>query len=319
MEDKEKNPNVGVVVGRFQVPMLHPGHKEILDAVSKASTKMIIIIGSSHAINTRRDPMDYKTREHMLREYYPEATITGIKDMRDDNSWSAELDRIINSLISPNDKVMLYGGRDSFIDHYKGKFETTELEPSVYYSGTKQREELWDTSINSVEFRSGLIRASYSRFPTTHPTVDVAVFNADRTKIILGMKYQDSDDHSLWRLPGGFVDVEDKTFASAAKRELREELGMMEVGDLKYVIDMSVGDWRFRDQKDTKLHTILFECTHIFGAPDPGDDLDVAKWFNFDEKLLNYKLIVSGHIPLMRALMNLNQRMPTETDYGEQF
>jgi bifunctional NMN adenylyltransferase/nudix hydrolase len=304
MGNKEQKPNVGVVVGRFQVPVLHKGHVEILDKVSEDCTKMIIVVGSSHAINTRRDPMDFKTRELMLRKYYPEATITGLRDVRDDKSWSIELDRIIYSLINPNDRVMLYGGRDSFIMHYTGKFKTTEMEPSVFYSGTKAREELWDTSIDSVEFRSGVIRAAYSRFPTTHPTVDMAVFNADQTKIILGMKFHDSEDKTLWRLPGGFVDIKDKTFLAAAKRELAEELGLIEVGDFKYVTDMNIRDWRYRDQIDIRLHTILFRATHIFGTPTPGDDLDAAKWFDFNDQLLNAELLVPGHIPLMRELLN---------------
>jgi len=54
-----------------------------------------------------------------------------------------DLDNIIRSIINPRDSVMLYGGRDSFISHYDGSFPTKEVEPTVYYSGTKVREELW--------------------------------------------------------------------------------------------------------------------------------------------------------------------------------
>lgn len=303
MEETTKH-NVGVVVGRFQVPSLHPGHMELLDKVSKECTKVIIVLGSGFAINTRTDPMDYKTRELMLRDYYPDATITGIKDQREDIPWSAELDKIIASLSNSNDTPMLYGGRDSFITHYKGIYPTTEMEPSIFYSGTKEREELWDTSINSIQFRSGVIRAAYMRFPATQPTVDIAVFNEDRTKIILGMKYSDSEDHSLWRLPGGFVDVEDESYLATAKRELKEELGMMEVGDYKYVTDMKVKDWRLRNQLDTKIHTTLFEAIHIFGTPSPGDDLDEAKWFDFNDKLFYSNIVVRGHTPLIEILLD---------------
>lgn len=299
---KPDKPNVAVVVGRFQVPMLHPGHKELLDKVRSEHTKVIVVLGSAHAINTRRDPMDYRTRELMIRAEYPEFTITGIKDQRSDQLWSEELDQIIDSLINPNDYVVLYGGRDSFISHYKGKHETKELEPTVFYSGTMYREDMWDKSMDIPAFRAGIIRAAYSRFPTTHPTVDIAVFNNDRTQIILGSK-KDDIKLNLWRLPGGFVDVTDKNFLATAKRETREELGTMEVSNFKLLTDMKVNDWRYKNQEDAKLHTVLFEATHIFGAPRPGDDLQRAKWFNFDKNLLNEINIVPGHIPLIEYLL----------------
>jgi len=303
---EEKEHNIGVVVGRFQVPQLHRGHLELLNIVDTESTRMIIVLGISHAINTISDPMDYRTRELMLKKVFPKVTITGIKDQSDNYLWSGELDTIIHSLTNHNDKIVLFGGRDSFISHYKGKFSVAEMEPTIFYSGTKMRENLWDASMDSVEFRSGMIRAAYMRYPTTQPTVDIAVLNADKTKIILGMKYSDSQEQNLWRLPGGFVDIKDKTYLSAAKRELMEELGMIEVGDFKYVTDMKVEDWRLRSQSDTKIHTTLFQATHNYGTPRPGDDLDEAKWFDFNDKLLNPKLLVPGHIPLMRELLDLN-------------
>lgn len=301
-----QKPNVGVVVGRFQVPLLHLGHKELLDKVSTECTKMIIILGTAYPINTREDPMDYKTRELMLREYYPEATITSIKDQRSDYLWTKELDRIIESLTNSSDNVMLYGGRDSFIQHYKGKHHTTEMEATAYYSGTELREKLWDKSINSVEFRSGIIRAAYSRFPIVLTTVDIAIFDNENQQILLGAKADDAE-LDLWRFPGGHVDLYDNSFMDAAKREAREEVGNMELDNWQYVTDTKINDWRYRSQVDVKIHTVLFKATHIFGAPKPGDDLFQAKWFDFNEDLLNTEKIklVPAHIPLMKKLLNI--------------
>jgi bifunctional NMN adenylyltransferase/nudix hydrolase len=300
---KTQKPNVGVVVGRFQVPRLHEGHLELLNLVQSECTKVIVVLGSSHPINTCRDPLDFRSRELMIRTLYPDFTVVSIKDRRDDAMWSASLDGIINSMINPHDRVLLYGGRDSFIKHYSGQYPTKELEPSVYYSGTQTREELWDKSINSVEFRSGVVWAAYNRFPTTFPTVDIAIFNSENTQIILGAKRDDAAD-KLWRLPGGFVDVTDKDFVSAAKREVKEELGL-EVGDYQYVADMKVDDWRYRDQIDAKIHTILFKAKHIFGSPNPGDDLYLAKWFDFNEDLLKENFLVPAHVPLIKKLLNI--------------
>jgi len=320
MTTKTQKPNVGVVVGRFQVPQLHEGHLELLNAVQEECTKVIIVLGSAHPINTRRDPLDFKSRELMLRTDFPEFTIVSIKDKRDDRLWSMDLDEIIRSLINPKDSVMLYGGRDSFISHYKGTFPTREIEPTIYYSGTQIREELWDKSINSVEFRSGVLWAAYNRYPTTFPTIDIGIIDAEGKQIILGAKYDDAVQ-GLWRLPGGFVDITDKNFISAAKREVKEELGL-EVEDYQYVADMKVNDWRYRDQSDAKIHTILFKAKHIFGAPRPADDLYKAKWFDFNYDLINKNILVPAHIDLVRVLLEDSgqfESLFTEEDMKEAF
>ena len=321
MSDTTSKPNVGVVVGRFQVPELHEGHLELLNMVAGECTKVIIVLGSAHPINTRRDPLDFKSRESMIRSEFPDFTVVSIKDKRDDRLWSMDLDNIIRSIINPRDSVMLYGGRDSFISHYDGSFPTKEVEPTVYYSGTKVREELWDKTIDSLEFRSGVVWAAYNRFPTTFPTVDIAIFNEDSSQILLGAKYDDAVS-GLWRLVGGFVDITDKSFIDAAKREVREELGSIEVDNFQYVADMKVDDWRYRAQEDAKIHTTLFKAKYVFGSPHPGDDLFKAKWFNFNYDLINNNLLVPAHTALIRVLLeDSGQFEPlfTEEDMKEAF
>jgi len=39
-----------------------------------------------------------------------------------------------------------------------------------------------DKTIDSLEFRSGVVWAAYNRFPTTFPTVDIAIFNEDSSQ-----------------------------------------------------------------------------------------------------------------------------------------
>lgn len=300
MEDIK--PNVGVIVGRFQVPDLHEGHIELFNKVGEECKRIIVVLGSAHPINTRRDPLDFKTREKMIRSHFPDVTVLSIKDQQYDHQWSRELDQLIFSVINQLDVVCLYGGRDSFISHYDGHFKTKELEPSAYFSGTKTREQIWDQTYGSIEFRSGVVWAAYNRFPTTFPTVDIAIFSQDEKQILLGAKYQDAVA-GLWRLPGGFVDVEDKNFLAAAKREVKEELGPIEINNFIYCTDMKIDDWRYRAQTDAKIHTVLFQAKHVFGMPNPGDDLYKAKWFDFNEELIEKNLIVTAHIPLIEFFL----------------
>jgi len=52
--------------------------------VAGECTKVIIVLGSAHPINTRRDPLDFKSRESMIRSEFPDFTVVSIKDKRDD-------------------------------------------------------------------------------------------------------------------------------------------------------------------------------------------------------------------------------------------
>lgn len=296
-----KSKPVGVVVGRFQVPKLHEGHLELLNFARKNSERLIIVIGIASVINTRKDPYDYKTREFLLKEYYPEATIVGLKDRSDDGIWSTSLDELVSTLVNPHENITMYGGRDSFIKHYAGKFPTKEMEASIYYSGSDVRDTLWNEHKSSVEYRAGVLSAAYSRYPTTYPTVDIAIYNKVTNQILLGAK---TDDLKLnkWRLPGGFVDISDNSFISAARRELREEVGLIEVSELEYVFDTKVKDWRYDSQSDAKIHTIVFKGYYIYGTPIPGDDLVAVKWVNYNLELRN--ILVPGHVRLVENLIN---------------
>ena len=211
---------VGVMVARFQVDELHPGHMGLIDKVCENHNKVIIFLGVSNVPNTKKNPLDFATRRAMVQEYAPDAVILPIKDSRSNEAWSKNLDSMIN-LTFGEVSALLYGSRDSFIPHYKGRHNTTELTSDVNVSGTETRYQVAREIRESKDFRAGVIHANYARRAVTYSTVDVVMHNGEG-KILLARK---PNEENL-RFIGGFVDRTDTRFEHSARREFMEETGL---------------------------------------------------------------------------------------------
>lgn len=291
---------IGVVVGRFQIHEMHEGHLRLLRYVQEQHPQVLVLVGCRMAPANRRDPLSYPMRADMLREVLPEAEVLPVYDKPDDDLWSRQVDGIIAATF-PGQKALLYGGRDSFIPHYKGRFETRELtfprgsghEPSA----TEQRDLVAMKRRNSTDFRAGVIHALATLQPRIYMCVDIAVIRRDHSpvSVLLARK----PDEKLWRYPGGHVDVEDESLERAARRELHEEAPNIETSSLlNYVGSARVEDWRDRDVPDAKHHTALFETEYAFGNLLPADDIAELMWFPLVESTLDR--IVVEHRPLFR-------------------
>jgi bifunctional NMN adenylyltransferase/nudix hydrolase len=290
-----KSADVAVIVGRFQTPFLSEGHKDLIDSVVKNHSKVIIVLGLSPCLVTRNNPLDFESRKQMILDSYPSVIVLYAKDCASDEVWSKKLDSQISDIVTPNQSVVLYGSRDSFLGHYTGKFPTIELESQIFISATEIRNKISKSVKASPDFRSGVIWAAFNQYPTVYPTVDVAILNEDSSKLLLGRK----SDEAHYRFIGGFADPKSDTYEQDAKREAQEETGA-EVDDLVYIGSFKIDDWRYRYEVN-KIKTLFFKAKYIFGAIRADDDIAVVKWFDLDK--LQESDIMDGHKQLFRALM----------------
>jgi bifunctional NMN adenylyltransferase/nudix hydrolase len=263
-----------IIVGRFQVHELHEGHLDIIEQVRAKHKHVTIFLGVTATLTTRNNPLDFTSRKQMLLQHFPEITVLPMPDTPLDADWSKNLDARIKE-VHPNSKIMLYGGRDSFIKSYSGHYPTMVLEQKLYRSGTDIRHAVSLEVLSSPDFRAGMIFAAYNQYPKIFATVDIAVFNEAKTAILLARK----DYQTQFRFIGGFVDPTDESFEDAAKRETREEAGI-EIKDLTYICNLKVDDWRYRREVD-KVMTTLYACTLASGTPTPMDDIVELKWFSY--------------------------------------
>lgn len=289
----------GVIIARFQSPYLHTGHRTLIDTVTKTHNKTVIVLGVSPVKGSRKNPLDFHTREKMIKQAYPEIIVLPLADHPIDTRWSQNLDMLLTTTF-PGTGFKLYGSRDSFIPYYSGKLETVELPETGSHSSTLIREQISDLVLNSEEFRTGVIYAQANTYLKVYPTVDIAVFRNNKTELLLGKK----DIDNKWRLLGGFSDPTDNSYEEAAKRELEEECGPIVTTSMHYEKSFRVDDWRYRRESD-KIITALFSTEYVSGEAKGSDDIGEVQWYTLSTvvEMIANNQTAAEHSPQLKCLL----------------
>lgn len=296
--------DIGVIIGRFQVPGLDEAHRHLIDNVCEAHKQVIITVGVSSALGSKKNPMGYIPRMQMLHEAYPNAIITPVMDVGSDEVWSKNLDTMIRSLC-PIGSICLYGGRDSFIKAYRGVYPTFEIGTSDGKSGSNIRENIGKEVINSYEFRAGLIYQSQNQYPKVFPTADVALVKKEDKEylVLLGRR----PNREQFRFPGGFVSPSDSNIEEAALRELHEETGGIgfDSDSIEYIGSNLQKDWRYQSP-DEVIMTSLYKVDYTFGEAQTDEEFSEFQWVKVDP--YNFPNIEASHkklfLMLLRNLIN---------------
>ena len=295
----EQQHDVGILIGRFQVHQLHDGHRYIIQHLLDRHSICVIMLGVPAIQYTKTNPLDFESRKLMIESEFPGLTVIPIYDTKHNDDWVRQVEYQLSSLY-PNKSKVLYGSRDSFIEIYKtfgGKLSCEEIEPLEYYSGTLTRKDLKNTVLKSPDYRAGVITTTQNQFDSVYSVVDAIVYSKEYERILLGQKINDKND---WRLPGGFVDVSDNSLEDAVLREVREEAGFnLNLAQPVYLMSRLIDDWRYANP-GCKLMSSVFAIQHLWGSPDPGDDLNLVKWVKMSE--LSSTPIVPEHREILKQI-----------------
>jgi len=302
---------IGVIIGRFQVPKLHNAHRVLINKVCSHHKKVILFLGIPVVEQTKRNPLDFATRKAMIQAEWPDITILPLRDQRENKDWSYILDQKITEPYG-NRKTILYGSRESFIPFYHGKYPTIELiGNNDLTSGTAIRDEVARELIPTEDFRRGVIYANYGRYPVIMPCADIVVYDPTNDSILLGRKPKENQ----LRFIGGHVEVTDSCYEAAALKELSEEAKGISVCEnietLKYICSGKIKDWRHA-KETSEIFSTLFLATKMSGKAEAGDDIEEVIWVKVDD-ILDYekysKMIVPEHVDFFGKLVNYLEKM----------
>lgn len=304
----------GVIVGRFQVPMLTSGHAALIDHVLRNNDRIIIIIGENHVRLDTKDPLpknqitnsikEFMSKEHQNSEY----CIGSVKDQHTNEYWSSLLDEQIKIKCGGlNLDITLYGGRDSFLKSYLGKHKMEYFESGDPSSGTEIRNSIYSLeSFNDFSdvspqesFRMGIIKASSFLFPTSFQCVDIIAMVKETLEIVVIQK----KGSKFWQLPGGFVDVDDQSLEDAALRELKEETCLTGYNPC-YMTSHRIDDFRYRGRRDKIMSSLFFvhlEKDSIIKM-QANDDA-------FSASLCSVRDIVSSKLPFLSSHKDMIEKV----------
>ncbi len=293
--------DIGVIVGRWQVDDLHEAHTRLIEEVRAQHKKVILFVGLSDILGGIVDPLDYPTRAAMLLHHYPDVTVLPITDTGCDTEWSGNLDTAIRA-VCPIGEPLLYGGCDSFVPHYNGKFPTVELDALRHPRGTDIRKEVGREVRASSDFRAGVIYSTFNQYQRLMMVVDIAAIHTQvgedlrpHSSVLLGRK---KGDKGL-RFPGGFVNVGDGSLEAATRRECHEETGVFPE-TVEYLGSFPVADSRMGPRDGMMSAFYLGHVMAGAGRVEAKDDLDEAVWVPV-EKLREHRWY-ENHAPMFEAL-----------------
>jgi bifunctional NMN adenylyltransferase/nudix hydrolase len=300
-------PSYGVIVGRFQVNDLHDGHKDLFDQVSSRHNRVIVFVGRDPSGISVEHPLDFAAREKMIKASWPDFLVEALPDCRGDEEWSQSLDSKI-AAIADYAEVTLYGGRDSFVPKYKGKYKPVELaldHRKHKISGTDIRTEFADKVLADVKFRSGMIYSAANMWPVLMACVDVAVlyWSGDELELLLGRRAGQPD----WCFLGGHAELGSNSYEEDAHNEIFQE-GRVSIPakELTYIGSRNIDDWRVRSTPDRKIRTSFFRGFATSLSATAGDDIAEVKWFKLS-KVTPYTLIEEHRVLLEMLLANLRK------------
>lgn len=284
MGHNSNDTNVGVIVGRFQVPDLHEGHIWLIEHALAAHRQVVVFVGVPPRQFSKNNPLNYATRERMIRAAFPDVTVMPLLDRATNEEWSEKLDESIEIVTMKTGTATIYGGRNSgAIKGYKGKFKPCEVDSGMEgKSGSQIRKDIGKVVRSTSDFRAGQIY--YAQNAPVRPVVgvDIALVVRRETGLEIALGRKDWDAPGLWRLPGGKIEPEDVSFEASASRELEEETGIVVAAThMKYLSSAIISDWRDHGHRDLTYFSSLFVTEVYDGCPPfkANDDLIEVKWF----------------------------------------
>jgi len=126
--------NYSIFIGRFQP--FHNGHLNACEQALHRSGHIIILVGSAFSSRNIKNPFSWEERRSMIssaldaKKYNGQYTILPIRDyFYSDNAWVANIQKKVETIIGPTDKVFLCGRDKDATTYYLNLFPQWDFMP----------------------------------------------------------------------------------------------------------------------------------------------------------------------------------------------
>lgn len=332
--------DVAVFIGRFQP--FHIGHKHVVDQALKVAERVIMVVGSTDAPRTPKNPFTYEERVKIIQStvYQPSRVI--FTDQPDhpynDDRWLQSIQQKALTRSPAHPKIAIIGYNKDHSSRYLRMFpqwDLLEVQPAFKdLNATNVRNELfgdipiqqpWAVSFQHAmvvtdiaskihsaireemkviaDYKAGWINSPY---PPTFNTVDAVVVQSAH---ILLVRRHAMPGKGLWALPGGFIN-QTETLKQATIRELREEtrLAVPEPVLLGSIVKSKTYDDPDRSLRGrTITHATYFRLKDEPKLPKVkgADDADKALWLSLSRFAQMRNVMFEDHFSIVEDLVGI--------------
>jgi bifunctional NMN adenylyltransferase/nudix hydrolase len=150
-----------VFIGRFQP--FHNGHKAVIDTALEQAREVVVVVGSSFAARSTRNPFTFEERKAMIEAVFPtdRVKIVPVSDYPyDDLKWVNAIQKIVDETVPHAKDVGLIGHSKDSTSYYLNIFPRWKNHVEVADVG----------GINATDIRKSLFgdndKGEYSSYPT---------------------------------------------------------------------------------------------------------------------------------------------------------
>jgi bifunctional NMN adenylyltransferase/nudix hydrolase len=301
---------IGVVIGRFQCPSPHQGHRDLIRMASINSDAVTILIGSADSARSIKNPWTYSERRDSIKKFLSETGLTNIKILPLNDHLYSDVQWVQDVIISVNadsaEEVTLYG-HDKPGNYYLKLFpqwKYANIETSLVVSGSSIRASLFE---NERELLPESVLKDYDYFKKEaslfkdYPFPETLSFSCadaivECSSHLLLIKRKFAPGAGTWAFPGGFKN-RNETFFECAIREAYEETNLRV--PIK-ILSSSLVKFHLFDSisrgcgipRVTVAHHFKIEPNQDLSLPrcNGADDAVECGWFPIDEILNNVQM-----------------------------
>lgn len=329
-----------VFIGRFQP--FHKGHLEACQTALSNTNHLILLVGSALAAPDVRNPFSFHQREAMIRTalddngFKGRYTILPIRDFyNNDNLWIAEVQKLVNTVVSPNDTVGLFGHNKDATSYYLKLFPTwgepVEHAPVEIMNATDVRRMILHQGITPFDIKEllpsvqtflqtnfmgtpiherlvqeyGAILENQAKYGkhTAVCTDAVVVCLGHILLVVRGGKI----GNGLLALPGGHLEEHEK-IKDGCIRELKEETRIKIPDPVLYgsITGKEVFDHPLRSARGRVItHAFKIELTRESNLPKVrgADDAKRALWMPLHEALSRPREFFEDHYSIIESFI----------------